>query len=302
MQKKFNQVIDNWYSEAWNTDVARAMDEHCSLNTLKAKINIVVNEKGFPHHLRPRLWKKLIGNEVRMNKILFCQLMDEALKSFKDDCLISKDIERTFTNFRKNKPFTKILSEASLILEMFTIYRPDIKYIQGMSYLVTMLLLHFKPYPAFKAFCNLVLTRDFLYRTYTFKSTYIENLNKALEYIVSSSYPTFYRYLKIHKLYIWKIFWIEWIYAMFLKTFDIKTCLVLWDFILLKENQFVFKLNYIVFGILDENFEEINKDNFLDSCKKILITRQEELLNQIFHNTTFDSKMPKILNILNGLE
>ena len=38
-----------------------------------------------------------------------------------------------------------------------------------MSYLMTMLLLFFPPYKAFKYFCNLVLTKKFLYKTYLFK-------------------------------------------------------------------------------------------------------------------------------------
>lgn len=244
-----------------------------------------MNDKGIPQALRPTIWKKLVGNELRINKTLFSMLMEQATRTFKDDCLIKKDIDRTFFYFTKSEEFTKILAESTLLLEMFTLYRPDIKYIQGMSYVVTMLLLHYRPYEAFKMFCNLVVRKEFLYKTYVFKNGYIESVNKALEYIVAKNYCQLYNYLRRSRLELWNIFWIEWVYAMFLRTFDLKTCLKLWDFILLKDDHFIFRLNNVVFGILDENFDDIDKDNFFESAKRVILTNQEKIVTRIYHST-----------------
>lgn len=66
--------------------------------------------------------------------------------TYKDDCLIKKDIDRTYNFLRKVEGYENILLEASVLLQMFNLYRPDITYIQGMNYLMVMMLLHFEPY------------------------------------------------------------------------------------------------------------------------------------------------------------
>lgn len=57
-----------------------------------------------------------------------------------------------------------------------------------MSYLMVMLLFHFEPYNAFKYFCNLVLHKIFLYKTYMFDKNYIKNIHVCLEHIISKNY------------------------------------------------------------------------------------------------------------------
>ena len=285
----------------WQSDVIRLINEKKDVETVKRNIDILITDKGFPPTLRHVIWKKLVGNKIRINKSLFQNLMEKALKSYTDDTLIKKDIDRTFSYFTKSESFTNVLAEAALLLEMFTLYRPDIKYIQGMSYVMTMLLLHYEPYIAFKVFCNLVLTKSFLYKTYLFKKKYIERIHRALEYIVSKNYPALYRYLRVNRLEIWNIFWIEWVYAMFLRTFDLRTCFILWDLILLKDDLFIFKLNYVVFGILDEHFQEINKNNFFESCRLILLQNQEKILMRVYHDTNHDFDVLYIRKIIHNL-
>lgn len=177
-------------------------------------------------------------------------------------------------------------------------YRPDIKYIQGMSYLMTMLLLFFPPYKAFKYFCNLVLTKRYLYKTYLFKKKYLNKINFVLEHTVSKYYPKLYGFLKNAKMEIWNIFWVEWVYAMFLRTFDLKTSVRLWDVMLLKGEIFIFKLNYVVFGLLDENFGKMNKDNFFDEAKRLIFRSYEEILTRCSTDINHEFDFFYIQNIM----
>lgn len=290
LKTKLRHAYEDLHVTGWQNEVVRAIEDGESLPAVKSRIEMLLNDKGIPQTLRPVIWKKLVGNTLRINKGLFCTLMDEATRTFKQDCLIKKDIDRTFFYFTKSEEFTKVLAESTLLLEMFTLYRPDIKYIQGMSYVITMLLLHYKPYSAFKMFCNLVLTKEFLYKTYIFKTGYIDRVHKILEYMVRKNYPRLYDYLDRSRLQLWNILWIEWVYAMFLRTFDLKTCLKLWDFMLLKGDNFVFKLNNVVFGIIDEKFDEIDKDNFFESAKRLLLASQDKLVVRAYEasNGEFD--------------
>ena len=300
LKNKMKKMYKDIQLSAWDTDVMKAIFKKCGTNELKSKIEVVITEKGIPMHLRPKIWKKLVGNNIKMNKPLFSSLMKKAVKTFKGDCLIKKDIDRTFFYFTKSEEFTKVLAESTLLLEMFTLYRPDIMYIQGMSYVMTMLLLHYKPYSAFKVFCNLILGKEFLYKTYIFKKKYIERIQSALEYIVSKNYPRLYRYLTCSKLEIWSIYWIEWIYAMFLRTFDLKTCLILWDLILLKDDLFIFKLNLVVFGILNEKFDEIDKTHFFEKSRMVLLANQDKIVSKAFNDSGHDFDLIYIKKIIEG--
>ena len=87
-----------------------------------------------------------------------------------------------------------------------------------------------------------------------------------------------YTYLKNKKLELWNIFWIEWIYAMFLRTFDIKTGMILWDMILIKEDLFVFKLTYVIFGLIDEMFDSIDKNQIFDEIRKLILLNTDTIL------------------------
>ncbi len=150
-----------------------------------------------------------------------------------------------------------------------------------MSYLMTLMLLFYPPYQAFKYFCNLVVTKKFLYKTYLFKKNYLTKINIILEHIISKYYYKLYKYLKANKFELWNIFWVEWIYAMFLRTFDLKTSIRLWDYILTKGEIFIFKMNYIVFGILDENFNSLTKENFFDSAKKLVFANHKLIIDRV---------------------
>lgn len=58
--------------------------------------------------------------------------------------------------------------------------------------------------------------------------------------------------MSINKVEMWNIYWIEWVYALFLRSFDLKTSLVLWDAFFLYGDIILFKLCYAVFKILNE--------------------------------------------------
>ena len=164
---------------------------------------------------------------------------------------------------------------------------------------MTLLLLFYSPYRAFKYFCNLVLTKHYLYKTYLFKKNYLRKINVILEHIVSKYYPKLYSYLKSNRFEVWSIFWVEWVYAMFLRTFDLQTSLRLWDFILLKGEMFIFKLNFVVFGLIDENFSKIGKDNFFEETKRLIMANHELILERVSNDNNHDLEYIYIQKLAN---
>ena len=53
-------------------------------------------------------------------------------------------------------------SQLRRLLQTYVFYRPDVGYVQGMSYLAGHLLLYMEPYTAFKCFANMLNTPFFL--------------------------------------------------------------------------------------------------------------------------------------------
>ena len=70
----------------------------------------------------------------------------------------------------------KISSEIKRLLQLFELYRPDIRYVQGMSYLAWIFLIRMSPYQAFTCFCNLILSDTFVYSLYTFNEQNIKKI------------------------------------------------------------------------------------------------------------------------------
>jgi len=61
-----------------------------------------------------------------------------------------------------------------------------------MSYPMSILLLYFPPFKAFKLFCNFLLTRNLLYRTYMVDREYTNRFNDTLEEMITHYFPVLY--------------------------------------------------------------------------------------------------------------
>jgi len=90
------------------------------------------------------------------------------------------DVLRTFPElalFQHNGPITEHLT---LVLQAYAFFRPDVGYVQGMSYLAAMLLIYLEPYLAFQCLANLV-QRQFLRIQYRMDVTFIQGYFKGIQ-------------------------------------------------------------------------------------------------------------------------
>ena len=125
---------------------------------------------GVPTNVRARLWHKCIGNQLQITPELFAIFRSHASRARHASTLtpcaeaeesafkvLDKDLPRTFANlgfFHKGGPLEEQLRE---LLETYCAYRPDVSYVQGMSYLAGMLLLCMEDtYQAFVSLANLL--------------------------------------------------------------------------------------------------------------------------------------------------
>lgn len=126
------------------------------------------------------VWRHAIGNKLQISKQLFDIFESHAqdkLKQSETERKISRfielDIPRTVSSycsyltlqwpalslFTNTGPF---FSHLYTVLECFALCRPDVGYVQGMSYLAAMLLLNMDVYDSFVCFANLLNSHFFL--------------------------------------------------------------------------------------------------------------------------------------------
>lgn len=131
-------------------------------------------KQGIPSSVRGLVWQKAIGNKLQItpdrynifsNQARTLRIKQQSMGSLERSTgseqqspfrLIEVDVPRTFGStqlFLKEGPYYKQLME---ILETYAIYRPDVGYVQGMSYLAGMLLLYNDTYNTFVCFSNLL--------------------------------------------------------------------------------------------------------------------------------------------------
>lgn len=81
---------------------------------------------------------------------------------------INKDICRSFSGRTQYESKIGLREEVTEVLELFHLYRPDVSYIQGMTYPVIVLTIIVGKVKAFNIFSNMVLANPFFKRLFTF--------------------------------------------------------------------------------------------------------------------------------------
>ncbi len=130
----------------------------------------------------------------------------------------------------------------------------------------------------------------------------MENIYVCLENIVYFYYKELYQFFKKEKLEIWNIFWIEWIYGLFLRSFSLKACLILWDLIIINNDAFLFKIVWVVFGLIKIHFDDIDKNNFYENAKKLILINQDDILYSLVNSDVkIEEDVETIADFLNNL-
>lgn len=131
--------------------------------------------KGIPTSIRGQAWQKIVGNALNITEELYRimekrgrQLYLEATAVKCSDCrnsgdnrensmyLIHKDATRTMPELHFFHSKTPMHDSLVAVLSAYACFRPDIGYVQGMSYLAAMFLLNMKPVSAFTGLANLL--------------------------------------------------------------------------------------------------------------------------------------------------
>eukprot|EP01127_Copromyxa_protea_P022210 TRINITY_DN7880_c0_g1_i2.p1 TRINITY_DN7880_c0_g1~~TRINITY_DN7880_c0_g1_i2.p1 ORF type:complete len:500 (+),score=110.62 TRINITY_DN7880_c0_g1_i2:195-1502(+) len=109
--------------------------------------------------------------------------------------LISLDLPRTFPALSFFQVGGPLHHDLRRILEAFVCFRPELGYVQGMSYVAACLLLYLEEYPAYQCLCN-ILNTEILTSFYSMNIDKIDVYIRTFEYLLAARLPEVSKHLK----------------------------------------------------------------------------------------------------------
>ncbi|XP_053731252.1 TBC1 domain family member 12 [Synchiropus splendidus] len=207
--------------------------------------------QGLPPSVRGRVWSLAIGNELNITAELyeiFLSRAKEKWRSYSETSsvadsesdggasladressldLIKLDISRTFPSlfiFQKGGPYHDLLHS---VLGAYTCYRPDIGYVQGMSFIAAVLILNLEEAEAFITFANLLnkpcqmaffrVDHDLMLKYFSaFEVFFEENLPRLSSHFQSNGLTP-------------DLYLIDWIFTLYSKSLPLDVACRVWD-------------------------------------------------------------------------
>eukprot|EP01105_Mastigella_eilhardi_P028229 TRINITY_DN9175_c0_g1_i2.p1 TRINITY_DN9175_c0_g1~~TRINITY_DN9175_c0_g1_i2.p1 ORF type:complete len:368 (-),score=98.27 TRINITY_DN9175_c0_g1_i2:114-1160(-) len=265
---------------------------------------------GIPPSLRGKVWCKGIKNTVNATPELFkifaqtaahtkkmlegqdsnvTTINGKALGKAGSVKLIGVDLPRTFANlsfFSEGGPLRQPLQQ---VLEAYVCYRPDVGYVQGMSYLVAVLLLNMEAPEAFVCMVN-ILHRPCYHAFYLMD---IEKMDFYLAILMDATH----QYLpRVYKNFVAqgvepKMFFMEWMLTIYSKPLPMDLATHIWDVYVLEGESFIFRVALAIFHM----FSKVLEQSLFDEIVNLLtnLTQQDisdEVLFTSIHAVTLTPK------------
>ena len=218
---------------------------------------------GIPGSLRGRAWSAVIGNELKITPELFkinltrgrklwaaqigaktrAQITESVGSDYsREDCMriIEADIPRTFPQlsfFKKNGgPLYGPLLE---VLQAYVCYRPDMGYVQGMSYIAAILLLNMSKFEAFVALANL-LNQDMYHSFFRMDVGRMDAHIEAYRGLMKDRVPALSR--RFDELEVRPgMYLYEWLLTVYSRSLKLDTAHRIWDNFLILGQVFLFR-------------------------------------------------------------
>ncbi|XP_017289761.1 TBC1 domain family member 12 [Kryptolebias marmoratus] len=207
--------------------------------------------QGLPPGVRGRVWSLAIGNELNITPELyeiFLSRAKEKWRSYSETSsvndsesdggasladressldLIKLDISRTFPSlfiFQKGGPYHDLLHS---VLGAYTCYRPDIGYVQGMSFIAAVLILNLEEAEAFITFANL-LNKPCQMAFFRVDHDLMLKYFAAFEIFFEENLPRLFSHFQTNNLTP-DLYLIDWIFTLYSKSLPLDVACRVWD-------------------------------------------------------------------------
>ncbi|TMW61682.1 hypothetical protein Poli38472_010745 [Pythium oligandrum] len=245
----------------WRTRILRDWEE--SKDTPLAH---TMWRQGIPPSIRARVWPLAIGNKLKITPNMY-QIYRKRAIDYKQErsggsrnggvigkehtlALIDTDLPRTFPSLRlfdATGPYYEFLLE---VLETYACYRPDLGYIQGMSYLAALLCLHMPQdrYLAFQCLANLMVN-EHLFTFYLLDAELSEVYYKLFDEFLATRLPDLHHHMKSIGVSC-SMYLMNWLQTLFLQVLPLEVAARVVDNFLLDGTVFLFRAAMAIHELL----------------------------------------------------
>ncbi|KAJ8981384.1 hypothetical protein NQ317_002578 [Molorchus minor] len=248
--------------------------------------------QGLPSSVRGTVWRLAIGNELNLTpqlyEICLCRAQNRLNSPEPSYCdsdidqessmdVIQLDISRTFPHlciFQEGGPYSDTLHA---LLAAYVCYRPDVGYVQGMSYIAAILILNMEQFEAFICFANL-LNQPLHLSAFTLNQTQMQAYYSAYNQVFSYNLPKLYSHFERSGLTP-DLYLLDWIYTVFAKAMPLDIACRVWDIFLRDGYEFIFRTGL---GILHLNQDILMDMDFLHGAQFLTHLPDDMSSDQLF--------------------
>uniref|UniRef100_W5KBY7 TBC1 domain family member 12 n=1 Tax=Astyanax mexicanus TaxID=7994 RepID=W5KBY7_ASTMX len=264
--------------------------------------------QGLPPNVRGKVWSLAIGNELNITSGITMEHRRQIVKSSLD--LIKLDISRTFPSlfiFQKGGPYHDLLHS---VLGAYTCYRPDVGYVQGMSFIAAVLILNLEEADAFIAFANLLnkpcqmaffrVDHELMLKYFAaFEVFFEENLPKLFSHFQSSNLTP-------------DLYLIDWIFTLYSKSLPLDVACRVWDVFCRDGEEFLFRTGLGILRLYEEVLlgmdfihiaqfltrlpDDVSADRLFSCIACTQMTSSNRKWTQVFSSLMKDKEMDKSSN------
>lgn len=229
--------------------------------------------RGLPPSIRGRVWKLAISNQLNVTPHLYNLCLDRAMSHPVNECLaaIKLDVSRTFPTlcvFQDGGPLAESLQG---VLAAYAVYRPDVGYVQGMSFLGAVLSLNMDPVDVFTCFANL-LNRPCHRAAFTLDQKQMNVYYKVYSSALAHRLPKIYAHFTAAGLSP-DLYLLDWLYTVYAKAMPLDVACRVWDVFLRDGDEFLFRT---ALGVLHLHQDELLGMDFVRGAQ--FLTRLPENL------------------------
>ncbi|XP_063915210.1 TBC1 domain family member 12-like [Zophobas morio] len=246
--------------------------------------------QGLPSSVRGRVWRLAIGNELNLTPQLYDICVSRAQSRLNSPSpshsdmeqegsmdVIQLDISRTFPHlciFQEGGPYSDVLHS---LLAAYVCYRPDVGYVQGMSYIAAILILNMEAFDAFICFANL-LNQPLHLSAFTLNQAQMEAYYSAYNEVFFYNLPKLHQHFEEAKLTP-DLYLLDWIYTIFAKAMPLDVACRVWDIFLRDGCEFIFRT---ALGILHLNQDTLINMDFLHGAQFLTRLPDDLSSDQLF--------------------
>uniref|UniRef100_A0A8C9T2G8 TBC1 domain family member 12 n=1 Tax=Scleropages formosus TaxID=113540 RepID=A0A8C9T2G8_SCLFO len=164
--------------------------------------------------------------------------------------LIKLDISRTFPSlfiFQKGGPYHDLLHS---VLGAYTCYRPDVGYVQGMSFIAAVLILNLEEADAFIAFANL-LNKPCQMAFFRVDHDLMLKYFAAFEVFFEENLPRLFGHFKSSNLTP-DLYLIDWIFTLYSKSLPLDLACRVWDVFCRDGEEYLFRTGLGILRLYEE--------------------------------------------------